>query len=502
MKLRTPIVLSLLACFALTSVAQDYAKYMNLIDSANMRTTLTRLASDEFLGRKTDNEGIKLAELYLIEQLKSYKIASPFGSTYKQDIEAHQKLSAPKKYFNLGGYNYSNFYSYQNSATQDSVISGDEIVFAGYGVYHSTLNDFAKVDINNKIVMLLSGNGPNSKYGVQKHNASRKSYDEYFATQKPKAVITVEYGFDTYGNYNSKDIEYYSSSKQTSYPSIRVNEILANRILEPSGKSIKQILYESEHSDSSLAFSLSNKVTFNGNYQYQNANLNNLIAVVEGSDLKSEYVVVTAHYDHVGTNYRKEVLNGADDNASGVSALLEMARVLSIAKKEGKGPRRSVLFILLTAEEDGLKGAEYYVNNPVAPLKKTVVCLNMDMVGRIKPEPTEEELQKGYIHAITGTYSANDSLSNAIDSINSKTIGLTISKKYSNYFRQSDQYEFASKDVPAVMFTSGEHPDYHRTTDDVEKINFPALRQRAQLIFATLWEFANTSKPFISAKKE
>ena len=494
MKFQTLFTAFVLSATILSAQNKNALKFADQIDSLNIKSTLFKLASDEFIGRKSSNEGIKMAEEYLINKLVEYKIPYGTNGSYLQNINAHN-MTAAKKYFEVLNSNFSKSYSYRNKAIDDSVIVGEKIVFAGYGIYDDSYNDFANIDITDKIVMLLSGDGPVDKFGVKYHNSRNVPSKEYLLDQQPKAVLMINNKFSDYSNYVSKGLRFEKGKDQNQYPTIEINELLANKILDQSGKTVKQLMLESE-SNSSESFEFNSEIKFNGNRHYEKADVNNVIAVIEGSDLKDEYVVLVAHYDHIGTAYNGSVYNGADDNASGVSSILEIARVLNRAKKKGKGPKRSVLVLFTTAEEDGLKGAEYFLENPIVPLDKIKVCVNIDMLGRIGNDISEDDIKQGYVMALTGNSEENDTLSGTIGYINSLTSKLAISSTSSSFYRRSDHYKFYEKGIPSVMFTNGVHEDLHKKTDDSDKIDLYAMTMRTRLVFFTLWEFANNPKPF------
>jgi Zn-dependent M28 family amino/carboxypeptidase len=218
-----------------------------------------------------------------------------------------------------------------------------------------------------------------------------------------------------------------------------------------------------------------------------------VLAVIEGSDekLKKEYVFVTAHYDHLGANGEK-IFHGADDNASGTSSVIEIARAFAEAKKQGVGPKRTVVCMLVSGEEKGLLGSEYYTKYPLFPMDKTVVDVNIDMVGR----NDKEHPDGNYVYVIGA-----DRLSTELHEINERAnaihTNLTLDYKYNDpndpnhYYERSDHYNFAEKGIPAIFFFNGTHVDYHQATDTREKIDFNALAKRAQLAFYTAWDIAN-----------
>jgi hypothetical protein len=227
----------------------------------------------------------------------------------------------------------------------------------------------------------------------------------------------------------------------------------------------------------------------------------NILAFIEGSEKPEEIVVVSAHYDHVGTK-NGVVYNGADDDGSGTVAVMEIAKAFQAAKKSGKGPKRSVLFLHVTGEEHGLFGSEYYTDNPVFPLANTVVDLNIDMIGRDDPENREKQ----YVYVI-GSEMLSSQLKLINEAANKRTNNLELNYKYDDpndpqrlYYR-SDHYNFAKNNVPVAFFFDGIHEDYHKPTDDVEKIDYDLLAKRTQLVFATAWEIANRPDRIIVDKK-
>lgn len=227
----------------------------------------------------------------------------------------------------------------------------------------------------------------------------------------------------------------------------------------------------------------------------------NILAFIEGTEKPEEIIVVSAHYDHVGTK-DGVVYNGADDDGSGTVAVMEIAEAFQEAKKVGKGPKRSILFLHVTGEEHGLLGSKYYSDNPVFDMKNTVVDLNIDMIGR----SDKENEGKDYVYVI-GSEMLSSQLKVINEAANKITHNLELNYKYDDpndtqrlYYR-SDHYNFAKHGVPVAFFFDGIHADYHQPTDDPEKIDYPLLQKRAQLVFATAWELANRNDRIVVDKK-
>ena len=231
----------------------------------------------------------------------------------------------------------------------------------------------------------------------------------------------------------------------------------------------------------------------------------NVVGWIEGTDKKDEYIIITAHYDHEGIINNK-IYYGADDNASGTSSVLEIAKAFMEAKKAGFAPRRSIVFMLLTAEEVGLLGSQYYVDfEPLFPLKQTIVNLNTDMIGRIDEKYLPLK-QTDYVYLI-GSDRLSKDLYQLQERVNKNSLNLILDYTYNDpnhpeqLYRRSDHYNFAKRDIPIVFYFSGLHEDYHQPTDTPDKIHYPKMTKIAQLIFLTAWEIANREQKLILNKR-
>ena len=225
----------------------------------------------------------------------------------------------------------------------------------------------------------------------------------------------------------------------------------------------------------------------------------NVVAFVEGTDslLKNEVVVLSSHYDHVGVvrpdSTGDTIYNGADDDGSGTVALLHTAQAIMAAKKAGAGLRRSVLFLHVTGEEKGLLGSRYYSDNPIFSIENTVANINVDMVGRRDYEHPEDP---DYIYIIGGKI-ISSGLQAMLEEANSESVNITLSDRYNDlddpqqFYRRSDHWNFGRLGVPFIFFFNGVHDDYHRPSDEVDKIDFGALTKRTQLLYMTTAKVAN-----------
>jgi len=208
-----------------------------------------------------------------------------------------------------------------------------------------------------------------------------------------------------------------------------------------------------------------------------------------------EVLVLSAHLDHIGVE-DGVVFNGADDDGSGTIALLEIAEAFQKAKQNGHGPKRSILFLHVTAEEIGLYGSKYYSENPVYELENTIANLNIDMIGRIDPK---REKESDYIYLI-GSDMLSQDLHDISEAANKKYMNLDLDYTYNGkddpnrFYYRSDHYNFAKNNVPVIFYFNGTHADYHKATDTPDKIEYELYQKRTQLIFTTAWELANGDK--------
>ncbi len=223
----------------------------------------------------------------------------------------------------------------------------------------------------------------------------------------------------------------------------------------------------------------------------------NVIAYVEGYKYPEEVVVVMAHYDHIGKDANGNINNGADDNGSGTVAVMTIAKAFQKAKEDGNGPKRSVVFLLVTGEEVGLVGSRFYTDEePLFKLQNTVAALNLDMIGRITPE---RKNNPNYIYLI-GTDRLSTELHKVSEKANRMYVHLDLDYKYNahddpnRFYYRSDHYNFAKHNIPSIFYFNGVHEDYHKPTDTADKIEYQLLEKRARLVFHTAWILANSEK--------
>jgi len=222
----------------------------------------------------------------------------------------------------------------------------------------------------------------------------------------------------------------------------------------------------------------------------------NVIAYIEGSEFPEEYVYIVGHSDHEGVENGK-IYPGADDNGSGTAAIMEIAEAFKLAENDGHSPKRSLVFLHVTAEELGLLGSKYYKENPIFPLEQTTTVLNTDMIGRVDSRHLNNE---NYLYLI-GTDRLSTELHFIAEEANDTFTNLELDytfndpKDPNSYFFRSDHYHFAAENIPVIFFFNGEHEDYTKPTDTADKINYSLLKKRCDLIFATTWYLVHADKP-------
>jgi hypothetical protein len=431
-----------------------------------MRVTLSTLASDAFEGRGTGHRGGEIAQEYIVAYLDSCGVEAGNNDSFYQSINHFKSFDGARRKFIIDSVDYPYDYKYANRHHQDTVLKIDEIVFVVAG----TDTDSLKLDnIENKTVMKLGD-----------------TQSGYINSRNPKTIISIIADFKPASPKISERADFISSKSKYQYEGVNISADLADKLLKSTGKTLKEIVDEVEKDGKSQIITLKTSAEIHGNVMFRKTKVSNILGIVEGSGLKNEYIVLSAHHDHLGT-INKKIYNGADDNASGVASVLEVARLIAKAKKEGKGPRRSVLVLLTAAEEKGLVGSNYYVDNPIFPLNEVKACINIDMVGRI--DDKHISTNGDYIYVVNNE-KTNGNLLEIIEKSNGDNIAIN-TKDLNSLFNRSDHYNFALHNIPAVLLTSGLHNDYHTPRDRAELIDFGAMWKRSRFIFALIWNLAN-----------
>ncbi|MCX2481231.1 M28 family peptidase [Pedobacter sp. MC2016-15] len=524
--------LALLLCLGCAAQNKTAEKFSTSINKDNAYKHLSVLASDEYEGRETGKKGAWMAADYIRDYFKSLSLKAPVNGSYFQPIDmVSYNLSGMALSINGQTKEYAKDFVVSASTVALGGFNFDakDIVFAGYGLDQQGYNDFAGVDVAGKVVLIFAYGDPTTKDTAaapadraarRKMMAAQQAKIQYLASHKALAVIQIDPNLDNITeemkmNYSGKGDVMLKNAANTAklqsantLASIRVSTATANELLKAAGTTVSALQQKITSSGKPASRNLKVAVAGKAAKEEVKVRAENVLGFLEGSDpvLKDEILVITGHYDHIGltTSGPDKVNNGADDDGSGTTGVMLLADAFTKAKKAGKGPKRSILFMTVVGEEKGLLGSEWYSEHPVFPLDKTITDLNIDMIGRVDDAHQDNP---EYIYII-----GSDMLSSDLNAIgikaNDDNIKMNLDMRYNNrtdpnqFYYRSDHYNFAKHGIPVIFYFSGVHADYHQPGDEVSKINFDLLSKRAQLVYYTAWELANGAKRPVVDKNE
>ncbi|MFD2550703.1 M28 family peptidase [Bizionia sediminis] len=479
-------------------------EYANTITSAELKDMLYTFASDEFEGRLTGQKGQKMAVEYLKQQYTDMEVpAAQANGNYFQNVPL-QIMEVPKVTLSINNQSFKMVDDFVSAATsKDGSVTSSQIMYAGYGIQDGTYNSYNNLNVKGKVVLIKAGEPKNADgtYVISGTSEASKwsNFRQEFAAKRDiakelGAAAVLFYAPDIYSMASqrfgrSSGRMALQGDAETMYY-LFVNTELAENIMPNINTAT-----ETEQLD--VAF----------NMEYVNASntftSENVVAFIEGSEKPEEVIVLTAHLDHEGVQ-DGEVYNGADDDGSGTVAILEIAEAFKTAVKNGHAPKRSIVFLHVTAEEKGLLGSRYYTDmDPIFPLKNTVANLNMDMIGRTDPKRTEGK--DNYIYLI-GSDKLSTELHEISEEMNKTYMNIELDYRFNadndpnRFYYRSDHYNFAKHNIPVIFYFNGTHDDYHRPTDTPDKIRYDLLENRSRLVFYTAWELANRAERIIVDK--
>ena len=493
-------------------IAQDTLPihYSRTITAKELSEYVYRLASKEYEGRYTGSKGQVKAGEYIRGEFEKDGLRAPIVSGLPHYIQDYtldncrwkdQRLKVNGVELNVG---------------RDFLFLGDPVnihgtypvVFAGFGIEDDAYSDFRNIDVKGKIMLVFAGE-PKFENGISVISGSKEpSKKAYYFSKSAVAVDKGAAGVIIIARKESdfksylKNQAYYNEEPEISYPSgeggtenkyrmafsAYMDLETASKLIQEDPEKLSAVLEEMESSHKTAAGRFSGSVEIDATSDCLAMHTGNVIGMIEGTDKKQEAVVVIAHYDHLGEK-RGKIYYGADDNASGTAAVLELAEAFGQAARDGHRPRRTVIFIAFSGEEQGLYGSRYYSEHPVISLDSTFACVNIDMIGRA------ETKQKGNPDYISGySYLSEELLE--ISKKNSKLIdpGLEDKMEFRSHVRGgSDHYYFAEHGIPSLFYFEGIHKDYHEPTDTPDKILYDRMEKIVRIIFATTWELANST---------
>ena len=467
------LIIPLLVCSKLPDGDQDHNPE---ITSKELKSHIYYLASDERKGRFTGSKECLEAANYIQDQFESCGLKPLFDGGFKQTfpfISGVEFDGENSVELDINGETTSLKLSddFTPAPFSDNVYAESELVFVGYGISAPSLNydDYDSIDVKGKIVLALRFN--------PEYDNPHSEFDQY-SSFRQKTTVAREKGASAIIFVNGPlpkvdedkliEFKYDGASNVAGVGAVQIKRNFADQLFKSQGLDLEEYQKKISESKKSASFVFKNvKVNMKTGVKEVSKDSWNVAGYLEGNDpqLKNQYIVVGAHFDHlgmgeVGSLYRgkePQIHNGADDNASGTAGVLELAEKFASEKDKLK---RSIIFITFSGEELGLLGSEYFVDHTPIPITEMSTMVNMDMIGRLNDK--NELIVYG-----VGTSSGWKDLLTTTNSYNFK-----LSFQDDGY-GPSDQSSFYGKKIPVLFFFTGTHPDYHRPTDDADKINYP-----------------------------
>ena len=476
------------------------------------------LASDSLQGRETGTPGQRMAAQYLEAEMQKLGLPRVGDNySYAQQI-AFEKSSWSRISVSVSGEEFRHlrdFYGYPALANETNRVIND-VIFLGYGIDSENYSDYKNAgDLSGKVAVVLAGE-PFNKKGISsvtgKADTSAWSTSlslKQAAAERAGLSVLLVVESEIQREITKHRARIIDSSLKLADP----------KAMAADGNSKTSVLHISPKIFSALAgnkrkevikarkkmakgrpgiVTLEEELSLDLEPSKFKLSGENVLGYIRGTDpqLADELVVISAHYDHLGSR-GDVVFNGADDNASGTSTVLEIAEALVEAARSGQGTKRSVLILLVSGEEKGLLGSEYYAANPVFPIDKTIADINIDMIGRYDEAHADSS---AYIYVIgAGRISPDlDSVTNAMNNAYSKyELDYTFDAEDdpNRFYYRSDHYNFAKNGVPSVFFFSGVHEDYHRPSDTPDKLDYEKMAVVGRHAFLIAWNLANRPGP-------
>ncbi len=503
--------------FPILTATESAAPFAATITAEDLRSYLTVLASDEFEGRETGTEGQRKAADFIaahFEKLGLPKVGD--DGTYFQNIAfTAESWNNGQIELNVNGKRYrhlSDFLSFPSTNSHRESFSTDEVVFLGYGIDDPKYSDYRGVDVQGKTILIYKDE-PVGENGIS-HLTGTNELSDWSTDWRKKLETAHRYGVSTVLIIDPDIKKSVGEARKTLLSSeMRMGEggqaegryannalissTLAKEIVGKKFKKFVKLRDGIKKSGKPDNMDLKANLSMVQKKNTRQILGSNVLGFIEGTDpnLKDEVVVVSAHYDHLGKR-GNSIYHGADDNGTGTSTVMDIAQAFVQAKNEGHGPRRSVLCLLVSGEEKGLLGSEYYAEHPVFPLEKTVADVNVDMIGRTDKKHDDNP---NYIYVI-GSNRLSTDLHDINEAANAMYTNIELDYTFNakndpnRFYYRSDHYNFAKKGIPSIFYFSGVHKDYHQPSDTVDKIMFEKMEKIGRLIFYTTWELANRSE--------
>jgi hypothetical protein len=498
------------------------AESTSTITVGDLKKHLSFLASDELGGRFTLSPSNRVAARYLASQLESYgyRGAARDGSFFQKVPLSYRSVDLPNSHVSINGLGSRQRFGYTAGfaveTPEDMSFRGD-LVFVRYGIASpvNRYDDYAGLNVKNKIVVAIDG-VPESLRGLrlsadEEVERAARARGAVGAIKIPSAQLLTTWNevMSFVANQQQLGLPPRRSASAKSVPSVTAGPELIKALAKAMGKESVDLTSAANKDLRQMEIPASADVRLR--VDVKEAPLcQNVAGILEGADpkLKDEYVVLSAHYDHLKTGDNGDVYNGADDDGSGTVSVLEIAQAFSV----GPRPMRSILVIFHTGEELGLFGSSFNTDyEPIVPLERLVANFNIDMVGRSRPDgntdPRDRALTDKDSLYVIGADKLSSELSQLSEQTNLDTERLKFDYTYNDerhperFYYRSDHYNYAKHGVPVIFYFTGVHRDYHKATDDVEKIDFVKMERIVRLVFATGWRVANLDHRIVVDKK-
>ncbi len=483
--------------------------YAETITADELKQHVYKLSSAEFAGRYTGSEGQRLAAKFIQEEFRQDGLTPPYRSVtdpYLQEFSlgkcrwAEQSLAS-------GGISFKPRKDFVFLSDPKTIEGTFPAVFGGFGIDDTVYSDYRGMDVRGRVVLVFSGEpkDEDGKYLLSgSTEPSRKAYygnkSRVAAEKGAEGMVVIarnNMDFKQYirrnrANLDAPDISYPDSRPPNDFFTLYADINTGARILNTSPHMLRKAMKAMEEGEATQAGRYSGEAAIRAGKTCDGLNTENVIGMVLGTDLADEAVVLVAHYDHLGVRDGK-VYYGADDNATGTAAVMEVAEAFVRAAADGYRPRRTLIFMAVSAEEIGLLGSRYYTENPLIPLEKTYACLNIDMIGRVATK------LKDTTNYIGGWAYSSEELMDVVRGNNAEWApGLSDRMEFRKNPRGgSDHYHFARNGIPSVFYFTGIHKDYHAPTDTPDKILYDRMEQIVRAIFGTAWELANSDRRLV-----
>ena len=461
---------SFISVFLFLLVSVSLPAQLSQITSRELRQHITYLASDSLQGRYPGTPGDRAAASYIQEQFQRAGLTLPFGRGLQAFNISMGMEPGPDSFFRFTGLEL--LYDEDFQPVYFSASSGHQghVVYLGYGIRvdHEVLkwDDYHGIDVRGKWVMMLKG-----KPQVENSRGILDPITEDFG----KSVFAKDMGaagvlLISTDSANDKLDDFTGLSGDVGIPVIQITRKTADQLLRKKNESVRNLIAHHNKHLKPRSFQLDFELNASVDLREREIETYNVIGILKSPNprFSEEYIVVGAHYDHLGmgtSGSRRPGLTavhyGADDNASGVAALIELAGKIS---QEKKSLQRSIIFAAFGAEEKGLLGSKHFVANPPVPLSQIKLMINLDMIGRLKDD---RSLQIG------GTGTAIEMEKLLEESLSNHEFDPTM---FPEGLGPSDHASFYGQDIPVLFISTGPHLDYHTPDDTPDKINFEGLR--------------------------